>query len=106
MPSLGTIGHYALDFVLIAMLLSAVKHVTGVELDPRTLAHTGDSQWVVRQFLGVGDFCFRKLCERCVNSRMFKRVDWKEAYAGWVGKLAFAAGVKPEDFGMGGRMQD
>lgn len=99
MPSLGTITHYTLDFVMIAMLLSSVKHVTGFELDPRSLAHTSDSQWVLKKFLGIGDYFFRKLCESCTQSRMFKRVEWKEAYAGWVGKLAFAAGMKPSDFG-------
>lgn len=96
--SLGTILHYSVDFVMVAMLLSAVKHVTGFEMDPRMLAHTSDSQWVVSKFLGLGDYFFRKLCESCCQSRMFKRVDWKEAYAGWMGKLAYAAGMNPRDF--------
>lgn len=73
MPSAGTITHYTLTFAMLAMLLAAVHETTGYALDPAALAHTADSQWVVRKFLGIGDYLFASLCRWCTGSKLFRK---------------------------------
>ncbi|GMM28169.1 hypothetical protein DAMA08_008850 [Martiniozyma asiatica (nom. inval.)] len=96
MVSFGSVVHYTTTFLLVAMVLSGVKHVTGCELDPGSIAQTKDSIWVVKRYLSIGDYLFRKLCERASNSKMFRKVSWKEAYAGWIGRIMGQFGGKDD----------
>lgn len=67
-----------MDLLLISMILAGVKMVTGYELEPKTIGHTDGSISAVKRYLKLGEWLFKSVCNKAVNSRSFKRVDWKE----------------------------
>lgn len=60
------------------MILAGIKVVTGYEFSADTIAHTDGSISFVKKYLKFGEWLFQTACKKAVNSKSFRRVDWKE----------------------------
>lgn len=74
----GRLVHLSIDFVLVSMILAGIKVVTGYEFVAESIAHTDGTISFFKKYLKFGEWLFQSACTRAVNSKSFKRVDWKE----------------------------
>lgn len=75
--SLGNITRVGVELTLLSMVLAGIKVATGVELDPKTVSHGDGAVRAVTYWLHFGERLFQYACNRAVNSKSFKRVNWK-----------------------------
>lgn len=74
----GNLLHVGADLILASMVLAGIKMVTGYELSADSVAHTDGVRAFVRRYLHLGEWLFQVACNKAVNSKSFRRVDWKE----------------------------
>lgn len=74
----GRLFHLAIDAIMISMILAGVKLATGFELRPDMFGHNLNSIGYMKKYLKFGEYLFQVICDRAVNSKSFKRVNWKE----------------------------
>jgi hypothetical protein len=60
------------------MILAGIKIVTGYEFSVHSIAQSDGSISFLKRYLRFGEWLFQTACNKAVNSKSFKRVDWKE----------------------------
>lgn len=78
MLNFGRLCHYGIDLVMVSMILAGIKLATGFELRSDTFGNGTDTISYMKKYLKFGEWLFQTACSKAVNSRSFKRVDWKE----------------------------
>ncbi|ODV85433.1 hypothetical protein CANARDRAFT_7547 [[Candida] arabinofermentans NRRL YB-2248] len=70
---LGRYFHYAVDLVMISMILAGIKKSTGLSLQVESLAHSSDSRSFLTKYLNFGESCLERIISLCRTSGMFKQ---------------------------------
>lgn len=78
MFNLGRLCHLTIDAIMVSMILAGIKLATGYELRPDVFGHNPDSVGYMRKYLKFGEYLFQAACNKAVNSKSFKRINWKE----------------------------